>query len=351
MKSTSVPSVSVYDPNHLNPYGLELASTLAAGGAKIQLWRVRNSKAMKLAGITELNHLAPPRGSARASSILIRRLFAPLWFVLTVPSKDVVVIAWTRDAWDGFLLLVRAVLLRRTVVVYHNPRQVRARGGLSGKMEWLLLRMGNPAVHSEWLAGLAREDFNRVMVAIHPPYFETTRRVAAWTPPPRGDSPIVAFVGALRMDKGVGDLVAIASASGGGWTLRLCTDQRLSPETVELLAALDVRVQNISDKAPTDAELNAGLLGSDLVIAPYRSVTESGSILLALSIGVPILAYSSPAVASVLVRSAQAAGPSELGGLIGQFLSSPWQTNADATDRRSLSIEDWKKVVSNATAR
>lgn len=339
--------ITIYDPNALNPYGIELAGLLASR-RPISLWVPQSRDSFAIPGVRWRPFLSGEiRGDVWIFAAILRRYLAPLVLVLLTPRSNLLVVVWTKGAWDAFLLTLRSLLKGRTLTIYHNPVQVRPRSGLSGRFERLLLRASSVSVHTDRLREMASKDYEGVVVLPHPPYFLTAQRGGYKADPNLRRSRDVAFVGALRPDKGVDDFLSIARASGGGWTLRILGTSRLPFEQEQELAALGVRSSYPgSSDGLSDLQMVSELHEVSTVIAPYRSVTESGSVQLALSLGAPVLGYRSDGLNHLLNDASLFEGPAQLGEAIMRFLEEPWATYAtDENDRRQSVMDRWEGHV------
>lgn len=351
MNTVKKKSVAIYDPNWINPYGVELSSVIAQAGYSVDLWCTANRQSAPT-GVTLKSRLALGR---RAETSLIalasRRLIGPVSVIAGSRWRSPLIVVWTRDPWDAFLFTVRSMLGGKTIFVYHNPSSVRKRSGFAGLMERQLLRTSNLCVvHSSRLAAASAESTPRIRVATHPPYRETTLRSLrpATEPMPQARAvAVVAFVGALRDDKGIKDFGQIAEASGARWILRVLGPDRVSDATVSELEESGVTCEHVGyGNGPTDEELISGLKTADVMIAPYRSVTESGSIHLALSLSIPVLAYASPGVEHIVNSRSLAPNAKEFGFLLSRYLAEPWPTyTVDALNLHRKCKEDWSKIL------
>jgi glycosyltransferase involved in cell wall biosynthesis len=263
------------------------------------------------------------------------------------------VIVWVRDVWDALLFIVSSFTGKRPLVIYHNPRQVRPRAGVRAYFERLLLRRSTVLVHSDWLARLAAEDFLDIRVVEHPPYdlllrsAPGSKEVEVSTGGYRQTR--VAWIGGLREDKGVGDLPAIAAASGGGWTLCYLGSDAISETLRDKLKACGVEVESPAggSELPGD-ELVARLKTCALAIAPYRGVTESGSVRLAMAVGVGVLGYDSPGLRRLLNDRSLFKDPREFGLGLSEFIRSPWLTfRYSADEARAAAKRSWNEVALN----
>ena len=264
--------VVVYDPDGVNPYGRELAAQLAArydvtvvipGDAE---WRPR--------GVRVLPVLPYSRGAAVAAQALrlVRGWLVVLGLAL---GRAQWVVVWSRR--DSFVLALVA-RLRRVHVVLHNP----------GPRDTLPPRLKRAAttlvVHAPSLA------VEGAAVCAHPLY---THWLADHSGAPRARStgPIrLLLLGAARPDKGDGvpDLP-------DGVTLVVCGKRP------------PVSGPNVEDRTSRtfvpDAVLAETLLSCDALLAPYTGATQSGTVALAVTAGLPVVGYDSGAVADLAGRN------------------------------------------------
>lgn len=346
--------VVVYDPNWINPYGIELSGVIAECGFPVDLWCTTNRK-LTPRGVRVVPRLALGRsGNEGLVSIAVRRLLSPLAVLGASPWRSPLIVVWTRDSWDALLFTIRGALGGKTIFVYHNPSNIRHRGGFAGWMERRLVRASDfSVVHSSRLAEACAGAARNIRIASHPPYKETTSRAAGATARKlrnAGDKPIVAFVGGLRHDKGASDLVAIAEATSASWILRVLGPDRVSSSTTALLKENGVTCEYVgAATGPSDDELISGLETADVMIAPYHSVTESGSIHMALSLNVPILAYRSPGVEHIVSARSMASNAHEFGLALSRYFSGPWPTHRpEAASLHRRCIDDWKMILNES---
>lgn len=337
------PVVVLYDPNGVNPYGLETARIIAEVGRRPILLRPSDSPRSAPPGV-QVEPVLQPGGSG-----LLRRS----WFRLTGPLRALaiarrspLVVVWTKGLWDALVMTCRARLIGSTWFVLHNPPQIRRRTGAGGIGERLLARSAVVCVHSEAMAQTLGADA-RVRVISHPSYRWTARRA----PTPAARPMRVALVGSLRQDKGVADLRSIAEASGGGWDLVVAGPDRLPDEVCADLVSAGVQVTNSSGGTTMDEDqLNALVSSATVVLAPYRSVTESGSVLLAQTLGVAVLGYDCPSFRDKLTPGSIADGPAELGLLLRDFLTDPWPTFTRPLDDIDSHCENsWRSALEEDT--
>lgn len=342
--------VVIYDPNWINPYGLELSSVVASCGYKVDLWCDENRSVAPHA-VRLRSRLAIGRKSgASVLTLLRRRALGPLETILSIRLSQPLIVVWIRDPWDAFLFCARALIGGKTIFIYHNPISSRRRHGFAGRIERILLRLSDICVvHSDRLAAAAVESTTKVRVAAHPPYRETTRSVENNGPHPRrpGEDPVVAFVGALRADKGADEILPIAASAASRWTLRVLGPDAIPPATAERLSKSGVTCEHVgSGTGPTDEELLDGLTTADVMIAPYNSVTESGSLHLALSLNLPVLGYESDGVRHIINGDSLAPNAEQFGRLLAAFFDRPWPTyTQQAAELHEKCKEDWNGLL------
>jgi glycosyltransferase involved in cell wall biosynthesis len=346
--------VAIYDPNWMNPYGVELSSIIAEAGFDVDFWCTSNRKAVAR-GVRRWPRLALNRRQTPSTlTLAVQRVLAPLSVVRNTSRRTPLIVVWTRDPWDALVFTARALSGGKVVFIYHNPPSIRERGGWAGLAERILVRTSDMCVvHTNRLANASRPLARSVRVAAHPPYRETCRAAAVQVieTPAKTKLPTVGFVGALRADKGADKLVSIAESSGTEWILRVLGPDVIPSVTEGLLRDRGVTCEHIgSDTGPSDEELVHGLASVDIMLAPYTSVTESGSIHLALSMGVPVLAFESEGVSHIINARSLAPDSDALGRLVGRFFDEPWPTfTPDAMNLPEKCRMDWLGILKDVT--
>ena len=158
---------------------------------------------------------------------------------------------------------------------------------------------------------------------------------------------VVAFVGRIKPYKGVPELIRVFREIGDR-EARLVVAGRV--ETVALagelrtLAGQDDRVLLRATEVP-DAELQVYLRAADLVVAPFETILNSASVILALSFDRPVLA---PALGS-LPAVRHAVGPDWLhlytGPLTAERLEDAMRAPAPPSPQPDLSEFDWDVIA------
>lgn len=345
--------VVVYEPNPVNPYGAEVARILERVTAgQVQLIVRRGTPSRVHDGVTMHPLLEGGAGEASFGGRALARVVGPVRAAVRA-GRDPLVVIWSRDLWDAAVFAARAAVGLPVVVVDHNPVPGRRRGGAAGLGERLLRRRATAVIsHSEQLADLTRRKTRRpVLVAPHPAYTGIVGSTSARLLPPSTRAR-VAIIGGFRLDKGVQHLPAIAKHSGGGWDLLVLGPDRLHADVTERLLRVDVRPVYPRDLPLGDDDLVQGLQQAVVVLAPYTDVTESGSVILAITVGSPVLGLDSPGLRRLVTDRSRAQNPESLGRLVREFLLRPWPTSsADGPELDRASIIGWRDALRAVTER
>lgn len=285
MRNSTV-RISIYNPNVTNPYAVEVANLLATKTNKVTLWNARSNTSVLPPNVHARPVLAAEKGSQAPISRALARVMGPLHVALSAGRRDVLIVAWIKDPWDAFVMTARAALVGRTLVVHHNPPQIRGESRIA-RQERSLLRVAYPIVHTQRLREVVALEYPSVKVAGHPPYANTIAHSFVGSPT---KSSAYAFVGKLRPDKGADLLTKIAASTSSSWTIRFIGAGEVPAELSDALVALGVSIENRpEDYRPDDATLVRSLSECCALIAPYTAVTTSGTIILAESLGLPVI--------------------------------------------------------------
>ena len=216
------------------------------------------------------------------------------------------------------LLVLCAVLRvrgRRVLLTAHNAASHDRRHPVLERVLWFGLDRFVTDVHA--LAAAGRDE----VVAAHPPL--ARRR---WHVVPHGDyleqtsgaptreaareelglpgAPILASVGTLRRYKGAGDLLDAFSRWAVPNAHLVIAGRVASPKDADVLrstAERDHRVSLTTTYVDESALLRV-VTAADLVVLPYRTVLNSGSVVYALSAGRPVLVPRTPTFAELSER-------------------------------------------------
>ncbi len=351
-------AVVVFDPDWLNPYGREVAGTLKDAGYEVVIFQAVTNE-WSVPGLETARVLAPAadmlpmlatlslrlRGCVRASGTARRRR-APL------------VLADTRGAYENCVFLMSILCGIHLVIIDHNPIASRIRRGFVGLTDRLLRRFASMVVvHSESLAeSAAKLATRRIAVVPHVPYRQWASRFGTHVPPtPEDGNYNLLFLGALRPDKGWDEVpTVLAATTKRPLTLLLAGRNAAAGNQTALIEASGVSVVRVN-KGPfaTDSEVAEAMQLADLLLAPYVDVTQSGTVTLALTIGLPVLGYDSGGLKELLSPRARVAvgNHAELGARVDAFRASPFETFSMTPDELcEKATAAWRAVLERLDA-
>ncbi len=296
----------VHNSDGVNPYAAEIASLLTARGADVRLVDPVNSEHRPLPGVDRQRRLPANFGARRLPQAL--RLLCGLSLTIwsATVGRRVLLVAFSRFAVEDLAFAMVAALGRPVVYVVHNPEDRERRTRMSAAARTRLLsRAQTLVVHSAQLRpGLREADRDRAVVCPHPPYIHTSST---------GQSPLpltterrwFAYIGALRKDKGA-ELVPeifrrLPAAELGHIGIAICGRGALTPSDWNGLRSQGLEVLDLTSSVPVPQHVMLALLHSKpIVIAPYVAATQSGSVILALTLGCRVIAFDQGAIAEVL---------------------------------------------------
>ena len=296
--------LTLYDPDGLNPYGRELAALLQRRGNRV---RLLSSVSVSWAppGVDVRRALPGTRPGNRPSKAL--RVLAGLgWVVSDALRGRTVLVCWSWYLVEKLVVALTARLTGRVILIVHNPA---GRGRRSALTRWLeKMEQGGArtlVVHSERLAHAL--DHQDVRVCPHPPYRSYLEAHPQGAPASGDEYKTLLVLGALRPDKGYELLPDLLRRVSSESRRRICLhlvgrDPERGGPLVEALESLvnvrnDLRVQGADDP-----ELIAAVRSADALLAFYPEATQSGSAILALSAGLPVLGFDVGALSEVIDR-------------------------------------------------
>jgi len=293
--------VVVVDSDGVNPYGSELAELLAPLAPRVELVTPADNaflpRSVGRAWLRPTRSKATRRDAAREVATILRLCLS------VVRGSAVPVLVWARTYQK--LLLLAASSLRGTVpLVYvsHNPGAGRDHPGRIRRLvERLLLRRAHVVTHARSLEQAARGAGARsTFVVPHLPYraYCERFRIGGRRADTRDEHPVgLLLLGALRPDKftaaDVRRLRDELATSGGRFRLIAAVRPRVE------LDGVDGRVPVVDmsrDDALDDEAIAAAFAEADVLVAPYRNPTDSGTVMLSLTAGVPVVAFDGGAL-------------------------------------------------------
>ena len=303
-----VAAVVVHNADGVNPYGTEIAALLHSQGHRVTLVDPTNAEHQPPSGVT-WRRLLPANFGKQGKVQQVLRLARGLAFTLWSGAVcgHVVVVSSVRFPVENIALAALAALGFPIVQVQHDPVRRRAESRLSawGRRQ-ILLRSTVAVVHADRLRDeVDPAALGHVIVCPHPPYTVTARAAASGSRPRDEGRRWLAFIGALRSDKGI-DLVPeilslVPQHARNELGLIVCGRGQLGRETWQRIADLGVAVEDMTSPEPVEHDtLLTVLAGGPLVLAPYVSATQSGSVILALTMGCHVLAFDKGGVPDVV---------------------------------------------------
>jgi glycosyltransferase involved in cell wall biosynthesis len=296
---SSRPDIVLYDSNSLNPYGAELAEVLRSEGHQVTRWCAWDDP---FPSGGKRPYLEAGRQRVGLTRAVLSRWGGPWLFALFhIASGRRIVFLWTNGLRD--LLVVKLLVMARRHVAFvdHNPIPARAPIGIQGRLLAAMRldpRIGR-LVHGAHLAS-GVNDFAPVVVG-HPSYARWAALNDVEHVPMTGHCLRALFLGVIRQDKGSAELPALVRELVSlGMHVTIAGRGDLRGEEWNDLRSNDcVRVVG-GGRHVSDAEIAQALRESSVLVAPYRDVTMSGSVLMALSAGLPVAAYWSTGLSTVL---------------------------------------------------
>lgn len=283
--------VWVWDPNPFNPYGLEVARVIAASGASVT-HVTRRGSLLRSESVRSVALLPLPAAGQHTLRHKVEYALGLAAFAIAVSfARPTLVVPWVSSSIEARVMRFLQLLRVPTIVVVHNP--IPARDDVGSSLIASIRRAATVVVvHSE----VFRDAFDRpVLVVSHPAYFawrdSMERSRGGHSPFSEGPS-LAMYFGSIRADKGFEHLPAIDGLlHDRGMRLGICIGRASKWQKDVLEACLHSVIVGGTDEYVSDGDLYEGLISSDVMIAPYRDVTVSGSMILALSVGRPVASF------------------------------------------------------------
>jgi glycosyltransferase involved in cell wall biosynthesis len=296
-------SAVAYDVDGIDPYGREVCLELVDGGWTVSAFLPFDAQ-WRPAAIDGRYVLPGNRGSVRWRQAL-RQLYGPLAAAARARTAERFIIVWTRGIYDTLVLLLFTRLERRVVVI-HNPPGSRPQTPKQRLIRRALIRSSRvqivhtPQGERTLEAGTGR----RPKVVPHVAYAHWLADHKSLAPPrvSGGDESgktgktgktTALLIGRLRPDKGGAFLCSVIRvldpAVRAKLQIHLAGKGTAGSPVAQQLERLGVACTT-HHAFLTDSELAEALRGADFYLAPYQSVSQSGSVALAVDAGLPVLA-------------------------------------------------------------
>jgi glycosyltransferase involved in cell wall biosynthesis len=349
--------VVIFDPDPGNPYGRELGALLASD-FKVKVLVPVDTEWIPT-GI-EIRCILPANGPANLAKQIVLQALG-----LAVTARDaflwrsVIIVVGTRSWYDQLALALLATMGARTVVVAHDPvpKQALSRVRLFSR-RFLWRRARAVITHSEQLAAEASRACGRHVHSVpHLPFTEYAAWARAISPDPKSGAQCRLLVlGHMREDKGLDRLPVILgllpNAGRSQFSISFAGRGDCGKAVAEVARLLTVTRAPV-DHWLTDVEIAQELAKGDVLLAPYTRVSASGSVVLALSTGLRVVAYDTGALADVVA-------PTGLVGLgdervFAERIAAAAHTHCGGPARtipewKDASFKAWSKVILNEVA-
>ncbi|MFE5645091.1 hypothetical protein [Rhodococcus sp. NPDC056516] len=292
--------IVVWDPNPFNPYGVEVTRVIADSHGSVLRFG-RRGQAITHGLVKSIGLLPPPAVGSRNIWVLVQYLAGLLAFVVyAIVRRPLVVVCWMNSEPERRIIRGLQLSGCRTLVVVHNP--VKSRDDADDHSIIRSIRSGASGllVHDSSLRAGIGEHAN-VLVAAHPAYLAWSESTEGAMRLPRDSSSAALYLGSARVDKGF-DVLPTLAENLSDLNIRLqCAIGRLTSSENDLLR----KCENIDVLAEpsthmSDVDVRRYMESSSVLVAPYRDVTASGTILMALTVGLPVAAFTSDVLLEML---------------------------------------------------
>lgn len=345
--------VHVWDPNPFNPYGTEISRIISqcTNGAVVHF--TRRSRPYAAPNTRQAAVLPSSTGTRRSLFHELHYLTGLLrFFFSTLLRQPVAVFPWISNKWEALFARTLQILGTSTVIIVHNPTIARDDIDRINFLRGVRKAADVLVVHTEYLASLMTAP---AMVAAHPSYatwvsFLENSQASHLSNSDSHWRPCAIYLGSKRADKGFYELPDIAgNLADRGIDLIVCVGIFEEDDVRDLRTHANVEIVGDGSRYLKDEEIYDSLSRADVVVAPYHDVTVSGTVVLALTLGLPVVAYTAEAFRGILpsdalVRPGQA---NELAAAARRSLKStspafafPWHKSQD-----SQSILEWTEIL------
>ena len=319
--------VFVYDPNSFNSYGAELASVLVSGGYRVVRLSHRSASVGTVGGV-DLTVFG---------SFHIIKLFAVAARMI-MARKPALVVAWAPSRTHVSIVRVLSRLSHRVFVVNHNPRSGRSNSSNAASFKALLASRFVTEVRH--VSGARRNSVNEVY---HPSYRRFMDSTAGALVDAQGIRYDALFFGTARADKGVSFLPGIARRLKQAEKQLAIRVGRCSQDEAEFLRSIVDADVFVGETVHVSNEQLARVLAEcAAVVAPYSEVTTSGSAIMAVTYGKPVLLLRSESMEWLLPDSMYVSIDDLTQALCDGILSQP---ALSASEIDELCLSSWRDVL------
>ena len=341
----------VWDANPFNPYGGEVARILALLGPNVRRY-CRPETALQAPGVDERPIIPKGSGGIRDMRTMVGHVVALSRFMLyVIARRPVVILPWTEKHERPVIAAIQLLAIR-TIIVVHNPVPGRDEATSDARVVRLRRRAERLVVHTPRLVAEASK-YGRVTVAPHPSYagwVASMERLASRSTRAADRTRRALYLGSPRADKGFDSIPALAKhLSANGMELTVAVGMLSKEQRVELEEVGNVSLPSPGTRYLSDADIYASLSDTDVLVAPYHNVTVSGTVLMGISLGLPVVAFSSEAMRDVLDAS-YLVEPGDLAAMASLSASVAARTHhrdgsADSASLDARSARGWREAL------
>jgi glycosyltransferase involved in cell wall biosynthesis len=344
--------VVIFDPDPSNPYGRELG-VLLASDFDVKVFVPVDTEWVPES--IEVHRSLPANGPAILAMQIVRQAVGlAMTGIDAFLRRSAIIVVMTRGWYDEIALAILAVMGARMIVVAHDPVPKKQLPRIRLFSRRFLWRQASAVVtHSAQLAAEASKACGRHVYSVpHLPFTSYSAWARAIAPDERSDTPCRLLVlGYMREDKGLERLPAILRFLLGSVRSQLSisfTGRGDGGKAVPDVARLVNVTRAPSDRFLTDVEIAQELAKGDVLLAPYPLVTASGSVVLALSRGLRVVAYDTGALADVVAPAGlvtlgdERAFAERIAAAVHNHSGGPVKS---IPEWKRASLEAWSKVI------
>lgn len=297
--------VTVFDTDGANPYGREVASLLYKAGYHTDALLPEDVEWVPQGlAVGKIQPVNGPSGLCSQLRRQIRVLFVTA--ARTLVQRRALVVVMTRGWPDQLVLSILALFGARLVVVAHDPVPKTTLPVVHAAVRRWFWRSARVLIaHSEELRSQTEIVANRSVVVVpHLPFANYVIWAQGLVPDVPHDGVLRLLVlGQMRSDKGLDRLPDILTrlSSDERARLTMAFAGRGPIDEIVLRTECLVRVvRRPSKRRLSDMEIAQAVAEADVLVAPYSVASASGTVALALSRNIRVVAYDIGAIREVL---------------------------------------------------
>lgn len=348
--------VWVWDSNPFNPYGAEVARIIGGSGANVRRF-CRKGDLLQSGQVRRSRIIPATSHGAHTLRVKIAHAIALFrFFVGALLFRPIVVYPWLETGHEQIVARALQLCRVKTVLVVHNPVPGRDLAASNPRLRRVQSGADALVVHSDAL----RQNLppgTSGFVAEHPSYraWRESRLadVSSGSEPTTPAGQMALYMGSVRPDKGFEYLPDLADElSKSGVTLGLSLG-RLDEAQKRFVRDIPNAVMlSDGDSYVEDDDLFNHLARAKVLIAPYRNVTASGTVVLALTMGVDVVAFEATAFEGVLPADRMApVGDARALARAAAAIPGPRDRHSRAEHLDVLSAQGWHETLAHVSTR